>query len=165
MATVVRFAEEDVVHFEVHSEGSAALHGLEKGDKVTWSDADDDVPRGSVGEVTGFGSGGIVQVRFSNGTWDFRAQELHHQEPWATSVQRVAVQKAECLMRELKVLEAEAVLAEALFRLSEVVALEKFAEEMDEELCSASQGSSHSSSHSTETPDDKHELIGIAGES
>mmetsp|Transcript_6473 Transcript_6473/g.16527 ORF Transcript_6473/g.16527 Transcript_6473/m.16527 type:complete len:629 (-) Transcript_6473:76-1962(-) len=126
MAKTVRFSEETVVCFEVRSEGSSAYKGLAVGDKVIWNDSDDDVPKGTVGSVSGFSVGGIVSVRFPKGTWDFRAAELSTQDSWSTGVARAAIVKADKYMRDLQVLEAESALAEALNKLNEAVDLEKF---------------------------------------
>jgi hypothetical protein len=49
---------------------------LSKGDRVTWTKSDDDVPIGSVGEVKGPAHGGRLSVEFSGTRFNFRPEEL-----------------------------------------------------------------------------------------
>ena len=47
-----------------------------KGDQVTWTKSDSDVPQGSVGQVLGTAHGGKLSIRFGVDTFNFRAEEL-----------------------------------------------------------------------------------------
>ena len=56
---------------------------LKVGCKVTWMDSDDDVPWGSVGEITAyFDEEGVPEwyVRFPNGEWHFPVEQLRLHE-------------------------------------------------------------------------------------
>jgi len=56
------------------SDGTDKL-GLRIGDDVRWTAADKDIVAGSIGQIIGFRDD-RVRVRFANGTWTFKPQEL-----------------------------------------------------------------------------------------
>merc|ERR1719261_314552 len=56
------------------SDGTDKL-GLRIGDDVRWTAADKDIVAGSIGQILGFRDD-RVRVRFANGTWTFKPQEL-----------------------------------------------------------------------------------------
>lgn len=47
------------------------------GDKVLWTEFDDDVPKGTVGEVIAHTHPGLARVKFPNATDDFNPEQLH----------------------------------------------------------------------------------------
>lgn len=57
------------------SDDADERHGLRANDAVLWTYADDDIAAGSKGTVVGF-KGDRVQVKFPNGTWTFKPEEL-----------------------------------------------------------------------------------------
>ncbi|CAE7585185.1 Capn9, partial [Symbiodinium sp. CCMP2456] len=71
----VRFAKGTYV-FEVDD---LFLHEMQMDSLVTWSKySDDDVPKGEIGQVVGIRvSEGLLAVRFNQGTWGFKPNELN----------------------------------------------------------------------------------------
>lgn len=85
-----------------HAEAqSTTKFGFAADDVVTWTDADDDIPRGTQGTVTGSFTDERVEVKFPAGTYDFLPSELQKVETTKaavsalskdTSIKKAAVQ-------------------------------------------------------------------------
>ena len=52
------------------------MAGVSVGSRVVWSGQDDDIPRGTVGEVTGVKENGSILVKFPKGQWAFPGSAL-----------------------------------------------------------------------------------------
>jgi len=55
---------------------AAPVDGISVGSSVTWTSSDADIPTGHKGEVLGITEDGRLRVKFPNGTWKFRRNQL-----------------------------------------------------------------------------------------